>query len=68
MLQGSFAGLTCREPPVALEVQDDLLAVLARASSGRELIERDFAEDVALAAAHDVSSCAPRFDGGAFVV
>jgi 2-phosphosulfolactate phosphatase len=44
-----------------------LADVLARSSSGRELIERGFAHDVELAVALDVSPHVPRYDGGAFI-
>ena len=47
--------------------QHALADVIARSSSGRELIERGFLQDVDLASALDVSSCAPKFDGVAFV-
>jgi 2-phosphosulfolactate phosphatase len=39
--------------------QKDLQRVLATCSSGRELIERGFASDVALAAEHDGSATVP---------
>lgn len=44
-----------------------LAQVIAQASSGRELIARGFERDVDLAAAFDVSSHVPRYDGVAFV-
>jgi 2-phosphosulfolactate phosphatase len=40
---------------------------LRACSSGRELIERGFAADVELAAAHGVSECVPVLEGGAYV-
>jgi 2-phosphosulfolactate phosphatase len=46
---------------------DNLPATLLACGSGRELVERGFAPDVALAAAHDVSSAAPRLVAGAYV-
>lgn len=36
-------------------------------TSGRELVERGYARDVELAAEHDVSRCAPRLRGGAYL-
>ena len=52
----------------AFEQQQHALAdVIARSSSGRELIERGYPRDVALATALDDSSQAPRFEGVAFV-
>ena len=36
-------------------------------TSGRELVENGYARDVELAAAHDVSECAPRLVEGAYV-
>ncbi len=44
--------------------QPDLPGFLARSSSGRELIERGFAEDVALAAELDADACVPRLMEG----
>jgi 2-phosphosulfolactate phosphatase len=41
--------------------------LVARAASGRELLERGFRSDVELATQVDVSRCVPRFDGLAFV-
>ena len=35
--------------------------------SGRELVERNFKEDVAIASELNVSSCVPRLRDGAFV-
>jgi 2-phosphosulfolactate phosphatase len=49
------------------QAQPALGEVIARSSSGRELIGRGFDQDVALAAALDVSTHAPRYDGLAFV-
>jgi 2-phosphosulfolactate phosphatase len=46
---------------------DDLPAVLAACSSGRELIERGYAGDVAYAAQLDVSAAVPRLIDGAYV-
>ena len=43
----------------------DLPRFLAECASGRELTERGFADDVALAAALDVSETVPRLDQGA---
>lgn len=39
---------------------------LAETSSGRELVEQGFGQDVVLASALDVSSAVPRFDRGTF--
>ena len=44
-----------------------LADVLAQSSSGRELVERGFADDVELAGALDVSRHVPRYDGMAFL-
>ena len=44
-----------------------LVDVLAQSSSGRELVERGFADDVELAGALDVSRHVPRYDGMAFL-
>lgn len=41
--------------------QGQLQTLLAQCGSGQELIEQGFAEDVALAAELNVSTCAPRF-------
>jgi 2-phosphosulfolactate phosphatase len=45
----------------------NLLSVLERCSSGKELIERGFREDVELAAALNVSGCAPVVVEGAYI-
>jgi 2-phosphosulfolactate phosphatase len=45
----------------------DLEAQLLDCVSGRELAERGYAEDVALAAELDASPCVPRLEGGAYV-
>jgi len=47
--------------------QDRLVDTLARCGSGRELAGRGHARDKFIAGALNVSSCAPRFDGIAFV-
>lgn len=44
----------------------DLPGFLAACGSGRELAARGYADDVAFAAAHDVSKMAPRLRDGAF--
>ncbi|MBC7920680.1 MAG: 2-phosphosulfolactate phosphatase [Ferruginibacter sp.] len=49
-------------------VQPDLTSCLERCSSGKELIGRGFATDVALAAALNRSHCAPRLKEGAYTV
>jgi hypothetical protein len=41
--------------------------LLKQCSSGKELIERGFEEDVVLASALDVSGCAPTLVDGAYV-
>lgn len=46
--------------------QADLMGYLAQCSSGRELIGRGFAEDVQIAAALNVSGCAPLLIEGAY--
>lgn len=46
--------------------EDDLRRLLTQCSSGRELIGRGFAEDVALAAELNVSNCAPLLRDGAY--
>jgi 2-phosphosulfolactate phosphatase len=45
----------------------ELAVVIAGSVSGRELIARGFAEDVALAVEHDVSAAAPLLRDGAYV-
>jgi 2-phosphosulfolactate phosphatase len=42
-------------------------SILTGCSSGKELIDRGFSEDVALAAEFDTSSTAPRLQDGGFV-
>ena len=49
-----------------LHVADDLDATLRQCGSGKELLGRGFAEDVALAAAMNVSDVAPRLVAGAY--
>src|SRR5512143_3270679 len=49
------------------EARPDLDMHLRQCSSGKELIERGFPEDVHLASQLDVSDCAPTFIDGAFV-
>ena len=48
-------------------LRGDLSSALADCGSGRELVARGWADDVEVAAAHDVSSCAPVLRSGAFV-
>lgn len=48
-------------------LQHALADTIARSSSGRELIERGFPQDVELASALDLSTQAPKFDGVAFM-
>lgn len=50
-----------------LAARSDLRERLRACSSGRELIERGFAADVDLAAAHSASDCVPLLEDGAFV-
>jgi 2-phosphosulfolactate phosphatase len=47
--------------------RSDLAGALTRCASGRELIERGFGADIALAAALNVSSVAPRLDADRIV-
>jgi 2-phosphosulfolactate phosphatase len=47
--------------------RDDLAGALSRCGSGKELIERGFAQDVELAAGYAVSPVAPRLEAGQFV-
>jgi 2-phosphosulfolactate phosphatase len=48
-------------------VRSDLTGLLRSCSSGKELLGRGFAKDVALASALNVSACVPVFRGGAYV-
>ncbi len=57
------AELACR---AFLHVQSDLAWYLTECGSGRELCGRGFAEDVALAAALNVSDCVPILREGAY--
>jgi 2-phosphosulfolactate phosphatase len=50
-----------------MAIRDQLVSVLADCASGRELCERGFSDDVALAAELDVSACVPRLVAGAYV-
>jgi 2-phosphosulfolactate phosphatase len=50
-----------------LAAREGLSAMLARCSSGRELIQAGYEPDVALAAQYDVSSVAPVIDDGRFI-
>jgi 2-phosphosulfolactate phosphatase len=68
-----IAGLPgCRSPEAQVAVaafehfQGDLSSALRGCGSGKELIGRGFAEDVDLAARHDVSDSAPVLVNGAF--
>jgi 2-phosphosulfolactate phosphatase len=47
--------------------RDDLQSLVKQCSSGKELVEKGFEEDVRLAAALNVSECAPRLVDGAYV-
>ena len=47
-------------------MRGQLRAALEHCSSGRELIERGFVADVAIAAEHDVSTGIPRLVDGAY--
>lgn len=49
------------------EARPTIAERIAYSSSGRELIDRGFGQDVDLAVALDVSVQAPRFDGSAFI-
>lgn len=49
-----------------LGCRDGIAAALAACASGRELRERGFANDLALASEVDVSACVPRLVDGAF--
>jgi 2-phosphosulfolactate phosphatase len=57
------AELACR---AFLTIQPDLAGYLTECSSGRELHERGFGEDVQLAAALNMSDCAPLLREGAY--
>jgi 2-phosphosulfolactate phosphatase len=46
--------------------QRALVDTIAQSSSGRQLIDRGFPQDVELASALDLSTQAPKFDGLAF--
>lgn len=46
--------------------RQDLLGYLQKCSSGKELIAKDFAADVELAAAFNISSCVPLFTDNAY--
>lgn len=46
--------------------RESLQSILATCSSGRELVERGFANDVALAAQHNYSTAVPILSNGAF--
>ena len=50
-----------------LHLQTEVTACLQQCSSGKELIGRGFAQDVAVAAAVDQSACGPILTGGAYV-
>ena len=47
--------------------QTEVTAYLQQCSSGKELIGRGFAQDVAVAAAMDQSACVPILTSGAYV-
>jgi 2-phosphosulfolactate phosphatase len=49
------------------DARAELDSVLWESGSGKELRERGFSEDVALAAELDVSACAPHLEAGAYV-
>jgi len=49
-----------------VSVEHNTLATLRKCSSGKELMERGYAEDVELAAQVDVSDCAPLLVDGAY--
>jgi 2-phosphosulfolactate phosphatase len=49
-----------------VSVEDDTIATLRACSSGKELMERGYGEDVALAAHLEVSNCAPLLSDGAY--
>lgn len=48
-------------------VRDDLAGALSECGSGRELVERGFAEDVEMAAKYAISDAAPTLRNGEFV-
>ena len=50
-----------------LHLQTEVTACLQQCTSGKELIGRGFAQDVAVAAAVDQSACVPILSGGAYV-
>jgi 2-phosphosulfolactate phosphatase len=49
-----------------LSVRDDLPRILRECSSGKELVERGFPQDVTMAAEINVDDCAPLLLAGAF--
>ena len=69
---GAYYG-TCRDRSLLRRIAafEDaaprLAEVIAQSSSGRELVERGYGQDVEIAVALDVSRHVPRFDGIAFV-
>ena len=66
-----LSGVLSPEAEAAVAVfnsfKNDLLGILKKCSSGKELIERDFESDVELAAEINVSNCVPVFTDNAYV-
>jgi 2-phosphosulfolactate phosphatase len=65
-LKGRLASEAGAALAAYLNVKDDLEQALKQCGSGRELIERGFEEDVALASELDVSECVPTLTNNAY--
>ena len=66
-LSGSLSPEAEAAVAVFKSFKNDLLGILKKCSSGKELIERDFESDVELAAEINVSDCVPVFTDNAYV-